>query len=62
MPQPKPSPKRLMPYRFLLWNFNNFKNVLLRNMLVILNEPKGLIKQPRLDVGVHNLPSELQIL
>ena len=31
-------------------------------MLVLSNEPKGLIKQPHADVGVHNLPSELQIL
>lgn len=30
-------------------------------MLVSLNEPKALIKQPHLDAGMQNLPSELQI-
>lgn len=60
-PQPQPNPERSMPYKFLLWNFNNFWNILPRNMLVSLNEPKALIKQPHLDAGMHNLPSELQI-
>lgn len=61
MPQPKLNSSSSLAYKFLLWNCTTFWNILLKNMSVIWNETKALIKQLHVETGMPNLPSELQI-